>query len=89
MNATVEVEYLDAARGSLGIEFDGSDTNAPIRGAYSRTKKIPLLGDQKWKTARFDLSDAVFANAQNAGADFRLIAEVPTLAVQKVTVTRN
>ncbi len=89
MNVAVEVEYLDARRGELGIEFDGSDLSAPFRGAYTWSKKVPMQGDGKWKTARFELADARFTNGQNAGADFRVVAEVPGIAIRKVTVQRN
>lgn len=89
MNATVSVEYLDAAPGLLGVEFDGEDLTAPQRGAYSGTKKLALKGDHQWKTAAFKLRRAGFTGAQNGGADFRLVAEVPEFAVRKVTLRRN
>lgn len=89
MNATVDVEYFDAAPGWLGVEFDGSDTTAPFNGAYSRSERITLTGDQQWKSARFKLDRARLLNSQNAGADFRLAAEAPAFAVGKVTLTRR
>jgi len=89
MNATVTVEYEDAAPGLLGAEFDGEDLNAPQRGAYSRTTKIELKGDRQRKTASFKMDHALLTGAQNGGADFRLVAEAPEFAVRKVTLTRN
>jgi hypothetical protein len=89
MNATVTVEYLDAAPGLLGVEFDGEDLTAPQRGAYNHTEKVALKGDGQWRTAKFKLRDAHFTGAQNGGADFRLVAEAPEFAVRKVTLTRN
>jgi hypothetical protein len=89
MNATVSVVYLDATPGLLGVEFDGEDTTAPQRGAYSRTDKIELKGDGKWKTAHLKVRRACLTGAQNGGADFRLVAETPEFAVSKVTLTRN
>ncbi len=89
MNATVSVVYLDATPGLLGVEFDGEDTTAPQRGAYSRTDKIELKGDGKWKTAQLKVRRACLTGAQNGGADFRLVAETPEFAVSKVTLTRN
>lgn len=88
MNADVEVDYYDAARGLLGIEYDGTDTSAPDRGAYTRTRKIELKGDGQWKTVRFKLSKALFVNSQNGGADFRLVAEAPQFAVRRVSLER-
>ncbi|HOC56024.1 MAG TPA: DUF5010 domain-containing protein [Verrucomicrobiota bacterium] len=89
MNATVRVEYLDAAPGLLGVEFDGEDVTAPQWGAYSGTKKLALKGDRQWKTAAFKLRRARFTGAQNGGADFRLVAEAPEFAVRKVTLRRD
>jgi Domain of unknown function (DUF5010) len=89
MNATVEVEYLDAAPGLLGVEFDGDDLAAAGRGAYTRSSKTELKGDKQWKTARFKVSRAYFVNSQNGGADFRLVAEAPGFALRKVTLRRN
>jgi hypothetical protein len=89
MNATVEIEYFDTAPGQLGIEFDGSDPSAPFGGAYSRSEKVPLIGDKRWKTASFKLDAARFLNSQNAGADFRVVAESPECGVSKVTLRRR
>jgi hypothetical protein len=89
MNATVGVEYFDAAPGLLGVEFDGADLTAAHRGAYSRTKKVELKGDRKWKTTSFKVHQAYFTGAQNGGADFRLVAEAPEFAVRSVTLRRD
>jgi hypothetical protein len=89
MNAAVEVEYFDAAPGMLGIEFDGSDRSAPFAGAYSRSAKVELKGDKRWKRAEFDLNGAYFCNAQNSGADFRLVAEAAQVGVGNVTLKRR
>jgi hypothetical protein len=89
MNATVTVEYLDAAPGRLGVEFDGEDLTAPVRGAYSYTEKTPLAGNRQWMTAKFQVRHARFTGAQNGGADLRIVAEAPECAVRKVTLTRN
>ena len=89
MNAEVQVGYLDAAPGQLGVEFDGSDTSAPFNGAYSRSQKLPLKGDKQWKTASFNLNDARFLNSQNGGADLRLVAETLEFGVAKVVLRRR
>jgi hypothetical protein len=86
MNATAEFEYFDAAPGRLGVEFDGSDTSAPFSGAYSRSEKIALAGDKRWKTARFKLDAARFLNSQNSAADFRVVAEATEFGLEKVTL---
>jgi len=89
MNARVELVYWDAAAGRLSVEFDGSDLSAPFNGAYSRTTSIELAGDREWKVAGFDLDAARFRNAQNGGADFRIVAATPEFALHRVTLKRR
>ncbi len=84
MDAVLEVEYFDAAPGRLSVEYDGSDTNAPVRGAYTRSARVPLTGDQQWKSATFSLPAARFLNSQNSDADFRFNAEASDFAVSRV-----
>ena len=86
---TLSVQYFDAAPGKLSLDFDGSDENAPFAGAYSRAPEtISLDGTGQWRSARFSLPTARFTNAQNRGADFRLVAEAPAFALRKVTLSR-
>lgn len=89
MNARVELWYCDVAPGRLSVHFDGSDSSAPFNGAYTRTAEIELTGDREWKVVGFDLDAAQFRNRQNAGADFRIAATAPELAVHRVTVKRR
>ncbi|HNQ88112.1 MAG TPA: DUF5010 domain-containing protein [Verrucomicrobiota bacterium] len=89
MRVDVEVEYWDAASGSFRIEFDGSDTNAPFQGAYTATaQSVRLGGTPAWKTASFRLTGAHFGNAQNGGADFRLVVNADPFCVRQVRVIR-
>jgi len=71
------------------VEFDGSDTSAPFGGAYSPSEKIALAGDKRWKTASFKLDAARFLNSQNAGADFRIVAEAVEFGLSKVALKRR
>jgi hypothetical protein len=85
----LEVEYFDAAPGSLSVEFDGSDESAPFSGAYTRApESVKLDGTKSWRKAAFTLKDTKFTNAQNRGADFRLAVEAPEFGVGKVTLNR-
>ncbi len=89
MSATLDVEYFDAAAGTLGVEFDGSDESAPFSGAYTRCRdSVNLEASRRWKTAEFRLDGARFLNSQNAGADFRLVVGAPGFVVGKVTLRR-
>jgi hypothetical protein len=83
------VEYFDAAPGRLSVEFDGSDENAPFRGAYTRAPEgVALTGSKTWRKGEFTLRDAKFTNGQNRGADFRLVVEAPELGVGSATLVR-
>src|SRR5213082_2544541 len=47
MKLEVDVEYFDTLGGTFAIDFDGSDTNAPFNGAYTRgPTTISLNGSQ-------------------------------------------
>jgi hypothetical protein len=86
---TLQVEYFDAAAGTLAVEFDGSDVNAPFQGAYTRApESVSLTGNKTWKTAQFTLTEARFLNSQNRGADFRLVVSAPEFHLHGVTLLR-
>ena len=83
------MEYFDSSGGSFAVEFDGSDTNAPFNGAYTRSSTtVYLNGNQLWRTARFNLSGAHFMNSQNGGADFRLAVSADAFFARRVKVVR-
>ena len=85
----MKVEYFDLAPGALMVEFDGSDENAPFSGAYTRSPEvIKLAGSQQWHTQQFTIKSARFTNAQNRGADLRLVVEAPEFAVARVDLSR-
>jgi hypothetical protein len=89
MNATVEVEYFDAIKGSFDVEYDGNDVTAPARGGYTRVKRRERhTGTQQWRTAVFDLPEARFTGRQGGGADFRLRIWTQEFYVRRVTVRR-
>ncbi|HEY2952552.1 MAG TPA: hypothetical protein VGK40_08220, partial [Verrucomicrobiae bacterium] len=89
MNATVEVEYFDAMKGSFAMEYDGNDSTAPARGGYTRVKRRERhTGTQQWRTAVFDLPEARFTGRQGGGADFRLRIWTPEFYVRSVTMRR-
>ena len=89
MQAELDVEYFDSAGGSFAVDFDGSDTNAPFNGAYSRsTTTVTLSGTRLWRTAYFRLGGARFMNSENGGADFRLAISADPFFVRRVKVVR-
>lgn len=86
----LEVEFFDAAPGRLSVEFDGSDANAPFSGAYTRApESVKLEGTKAWRKATFTLKDAKFTNAQNGGADFRMVVEAPACAMASLHLRRS
>jgi hypothetical protein len=90
MQAELDVDYFDSAGGSFAVDFDGSDTNAPLNGAYTRSPTtINLTGSQLWRTAWFNVSGAHFMNSQNGGADFRLAVSADPFYVRRVKVIRS
>ena len=90
MDLVIEVEYFDAAAGTMTVEFDGSDAAAPFSGAYTRSgSSTKLTGGRTWKTARFELPKARLLNSQNRSADFRIVADAPELSVRNVMLWRQ
>ncbi len=66
LNAIVEVVYRDSGSGSLNIQYDSTSS------AYQPSTPVEIDNTGEWRTARFHLDDALFANRQNGGADFRV-----------------
>jgi hypothetical protein len=87
----IEVEYFDAAPGTMGIHYDATDAERGSDQKYMEAKSVLVLrGSGRWQKAVFQTkNDAVFLNRQNGGADFRIWAKTPTLYVSRVTVTRD
>lgn len=91
MRVVVEVDYLDAARGKMALQYDSTDAKAAMGGTYKEAASVNLAGSGGWKTARFELPDARLDGAQNGGADFRLAfegAEPPVHAVRVLRAAR-
>lgn len=76
--------------GIFDVQFDGSDTSAPVAGAYTLA---PLV--QKSRVApngwayEFDLKDARFLNSQNGGSDFRLRKLQGEICVLTMSLSKN
>lgn len=83
------LEVFDAARGTLRIDFDGSDPSAPFAGAYSPSEAVALNGTGTWRTITLRLRAARFMHRQNAGADFRVSVGNLPIAIRRVQVVRE
>lgn len=89
MDVLIVLEIFAGARGTLRIEFDGSDPTAPFHGAYSSSGALALNGDQTWRTLALPLSQARFLNSQNAGADLRVSVGDLEIGLRRVQILRE
>ncbi|HEY0549505.1 MAG TPA: hypothetical protein VGF13_07865 [Verrucomicrobiae bacterium] len=100
-NAVCEVEYLCPRSGYFRLQYDAvelethrpyksviSEDGVPVRlGGNNNHTRVPAANS--WESATFRITDAVFANSQNGGADFRLEFTPPDVFVRRVTLTRE
>ncbi len=98
-NAEVEIELLTKRRSDIRLQFDGIEegvgpahvptlpVGAPVVRYGANFGRIPVVG--AWTVATFEITNAIFQNSQNGGADFRLEVVPPEAYVRRVTVTRR
>lgn len=85
---SVTVEFLDKGRGTFTLEYDSADASKKGAERWHKASSEEAFTDTgEWKTATFQLADAMFANRQAGGADFRLTVKKRGLAVRRVVVT--
>ena len=88
----IQVTYANNQTNGLFLQYDSSNTAAPVNGAYATAypagtnAPVTVTNTGKYQTATFDLTNAAFTGAENGGADFRIAVEKPGLAVSSVTV---
>ena len=80
---SIGVEYLDVGSGVLYLEYDGA------RGVHSRSAAVRLGNTGGWRYHAFEVRDAVFANRQRDGADFRIRSTASDLTIDHVAVSRR
>ena len=84
----------------LRLQYDGTEgalhkryKSAPPGGAEmslgADTRYTVLRESNQWQTVTFDVTDGVFMNSQNGGADFRFELSPPEIYVRRVTVARS
>jgi len=95
-DVTVSVTYANnQTNNGFFLQYDSSDTAAPVNGAYdtaypvATTTPVEVTDTGKYATAKFAVTNALFEGGENGGADFRIAAEHPGLAVSSVTVSAN
>lgn len=86
----IELEcYCFAPRsGTIVLEYDSADPNAPHGGAYKAAARSFDAGPLGWRTLTWRLDDARFAGSQNGGADFRFHLPGGDLRVRAVRLQR-
>lgn len=86
--ASVWAEQFPWAPGSasLNVQYDSTDTTAPVDGAYQSTAAVFPTGQNRWETYTWKLTGVDFSGAENYGADLRL-AGAPGIAVNRVVLT--
>lgn len=86
-----EIEYYDSGNGYIRIEYDSLNRDTETMGT------IYTKNGRTWKTARFSVSDALFAERLNGKYDFRLSIKAQSdrtkissesIAVRRVVVKR-
>jgi hypothetical protein len=88
-NLEIELEYLDVGTGDIGMEYDSSDLQTKVSGAYKgHPNYVQRTNTGQWKSARFQFNDALFAGRQNGGADFRFYNGGDDLLIRAVRLSR-
>jgi len=67
----IAITYLDRGNCKAMLQYDSSDTEARVKGAFKDGGAFHVGNSGKWKTAHFNLDDARFAGRSNGG-DIRL-----------------
>lgn len=100
-NAQIQVEYMVTHNNGVRIQFDGIERGraisyvvaVPTGANVVRWVTGAIYGQtpvsDAWTTATFEITNAVFQNSQNGGADFRFEVAPPEAYVRRVTVTRR
>jgi hypothetical protein len=85
----VEIEYLDDGQGRIELQYDSTDSTAPMQGAYKgHPKTLTRTGSGQWRRATFRLEDPRFVGSQNGGADLRIFNAGEPLLVRFVRIRK-
>jgi hypothetical protein len=76
----LEVCYYDQT-GNITPQYDSSG------GIYTSAASVSLGGTNKWRTATWTLTNCLFANRQNGGADFRLDVGSNSVSIDSIRIS--
>lgn len=97
--AAIEVEYRVPSLTYVRLQYDGleGDTHKRYKSAApmgsemtlgTGTRFTPIRASNGWQRVTFQVTNGVFMNSQNGGADFRLEVIPPEIYVRRVSVFR-
>lgn len=85
----IELEYFDAGSGEIVMDYDSTDIQATLGGAYKKHPyTIHRTNKAQWQQASFRVNDAGFGGSQNGHADFRFTNGGDDLLIRAVRVRR-
>ena len=84
-----EVEYFDASRGRLRLQYDAWSSHRAKGRNYSTPRRVITTGSREWKTNRFWMPDVRFENRLFGDADFRVEASGPDFYLRRITLRRD
>jgi hypothetical protein len=89
--ATFTIEYYDQGTGSFTPQYDSTNPQGgDLSGAYTDAPPVQLTNSGTWKTATFTVDNALFANRENDGTDFRFTSPNPfTIHSVAVKISAN
>jgi hypothetical protein len=100
-NARCEIEYYCKTSGRFRLQYDAMEPErhrayksviaqeGPTIQYSDNLQFTRVAVPNTWRTATFLLTNGVFLNSQNGGADFRLEVSPPDIYVRRVTLTRE
>lgn len=85
----IDLSYLDSGEGDVELDYDSTDINASLGGAYKRYPyPVHRTNSGEWKLAQFYINDAGFGGFENGSTDFRFQNEGDDLLIRAVEVRR-
>ena len=84
-----EVEYFDASRGRLRLQYDAWSPHRAGGRNYSTPRRVVTTGDRAWKTNRFWMPDVRFENRLYGSADLRVEVSGPEFYIRRITLRRD
>lgn len=83
----IQLTYLDAGTGDIGLDYDSTDRRAAVNGAYGNSSlTIHRINSGQWRTVLFHIHNARFQGSENGGSDFRFSVHGDPLLVHSVRV---